>query len=486
MKRFVTIMALVAFMCAAPGLSFADINHMDIGGSLDVYAFWSENTIDFNDDGDWMSPDADDQTDFLRLNARLWFTADLSDDVMVKISLEADRAFDSVISGGDATADSVLFASPNTSKTEDLDIFIEEAFMTFSQIYGTCATVKIGRYYMNYGDDAGSEELFNTWWGNSFILGDAQAFAMPDLSIQGTIEADPFDAVAVSFDMDTWLLDVGMAKAAETTYQDEDADLWFAYMQYVGLDNHQIDAYALYTTIDGDLVVGGDDIRIDQYTLGVRVAGDINEQFAYKAELAYNFGDIDYPGSNGDIDGLAGQLGINWHPESDCNGDLGFMYTYLEGDADAGQQADFEGFVAPWENKMYGEIADVLVRTNMHVFNLYGGVDLREDIRLSSGLFYYLLADDDFDTPLLGQFGYFGGGLTDDDDLGWEWDVYLDYQFNEEVTAQLAAGVFLPGDAIEDSYFDWYSEGQSGPIKYGELNDSDEAIFFRGSVKVNF
>jgi hypothetical protein len=486
MNRFVTILVMVVCLCAAPTFSFAEINHMDIGGSLDVYAFWSQNTIDFDENGDWMSPDADDQTDFLRLNARLYFTADLSDDVMVKISLEADRAFDSTVTGGDATLDSVLFLNANSTKTEDLDIFVEEAYMKFSQIYGTCATVTVGRKYMNYGDDVNSEELYNTWWGNSFVLGDAQTAVMPDLSIQGTIEADPFDAVLVSFDMDTWMMDIGYAKAAETTYQDEDADLWFAYMQYVGLDNHQIDAYFLYSTMDGDLVVGGDDVRADHYLFGVRVAGDITDQFAYKVELAYNFGDLDAYGTEGDIDGFAAQLGINWHPETDCNGDLGFMYTYLEGDEDAGQQEDFEGFIAPFENKMYGEIADVFVRTNMHVFNLYGGVDLREDIRLSSGLFYYLLASDDFDTPLLGQFGYYGGGLTDEDDLGWEWDVYLDYQFNEEVTAQLAAGVFFPGDAIDNSYYDWYSEGQSGPIKYGELDESDEAIFFRGSVKVNF
>lgn len=476
MSRFATILVAVALV-AAP--SFADLNHMDIGGSLDTYYFWSQNTIDFTDDGASFS--ADDQDDFLRVDARLWFEADLMDDVMVHIGLRADRDYSTVVDQGKV----------NVGKTtESLDVFVEEAYVKFSQIWDSYVTVTMGRTYLNRGDDPNSEELYNTYWGPGFILSDAQSFSPQDLSQLGTIERDPFDLVVATIDQDTWLLDIGFVKAAETRKFDEDADAWFAYLSYIGMDSAQIDAYFLLNTTDGDGFLGGGDLRIDQYIVGARVAGDLMETLSGKAEIAYNFGDIDGvdnfiagADNSGDISGFGVQLGIHWHPDTDRNPGLGFMYTFLQGDEDAGEQEDFDGFFSPWEGKMYGEIADVFVKTNMHVFNLFGGIDLRDDLRLSSAIYYMMLAEEDEAVVLPGQFGTFGAGYTDDDQLGWEWDVYLDYQFSEEVAAQLAAGVFWPGDAIEGSYSGFKNAlGQ----KIGELGESDEAIFFRGAVKVNF
>ena len=66
---------------------------------------------------------------------------------------------------------------------------------------------------------------------------------------------------------------------------------------------------------------------------------------------------------------------------------------------------------------------------------------------------YYFLADDD--------------EYLDDDELGWELDGYLDYQFSEELSASLAAGFLDPGDAFNDT------------------ND-DTAYFVRGGVSVSF
>jgi hypothetical protein len=323
------------------------------------------------------------------------------------------------------------------------------------------------------------------------VLSDSQSILQPDLSAEGTIERDPFDMIMGTYETDTWMVDIAWAKIAETRTIDEDLDAWVLYYTYVGLDQHQIDAYYIYTQIDGDLlpntIVGTNFIRMDHHMIGLRAAGDIGDtDFSYKGEVAYTFGDTDTPGSDGDVDGWALQLGVNFHPDNDYNASIGFMYTFLEGDEDLAQQSDVDGFFAPWKGKTYGEIANVYVYTNAHIFNLYGGMNLgdRDDLRLSSALYYFLLDDEDNSTMLFGQLGTYGAGFTDDDGLGWEWDVYLDYQFNEDVSAQLAAGIFFPGDAIEDSF-----NGTFNPVtgaKLGELNEDDEAIFLRGSVKITF
>lgn len=479
MSRFATILAIVAVLFAAP--SFADLNHMDIGGSLDTYYVWIHNTYDFNSDG--LPGLGDDQDDFLRMNARLWFTADLTDDVMVYIGLEADRDYNTGSTG-----------DPKRGGSGDLNVFVEEAYVTFSQIYDSPWTISMGRKYFNRGDDPNSSEAFNTWWGPGFILSDAQSWNPPDLAVQGTIDHDPFDLVVATYDANDWMLDIGYVKVAETNSFDEDVDSWFAYVSYIGLDTAQIDGYFLYTNVDGDGFLGADDLRVHHFIVGARVAGDFTDTFSYKGELAYNFGDLKGMNNviggtkkNGDINGFAAQLGIHFHPDHAQNPGIGFMYTFLDGDDDLLENRDFDGFWAPFEGKKYGEIADVYVKTNMHVFNLYGGFDITDQVRLSSALYYFRLQDVDSATLLPGQYSTIGpvwpATFTDDKKLGWEWDVYLDYQFSEEVSAQLAAGIFFPGDAIEGSYTG--SKNALGQ-KIGELNSDDEAVFFRGAVKVKF
>jgi hypothetical protein len=493
MNRFATILILITLI-AAP-VSFADMNHMDMGGSLDIWALYIENTVDFKDSG--FNGSADDQDDFVRLNPRLWFEADLADDVMVKIQLEADRAFEQF--EGSYSPDPTSFSTAPSNgfgSNNSLDVFVEEAYMVFKQIYDSRITAKLGRLYMNYGDDPMSDRMFNTWWGQGFILSDAQSFAPQDLAQQGTIERDPFDTIQLTYDADTWTWAFGWAKSIENRNIDEDVDLWYTYYSYTGLDNHQIDGYATFNYFDGDGFLGGDDIRAKQYTIGLRAAGDLTDSFAYKAEAAYNFGDIENinsvlggGGSNdddGNISGFALQLGINFHPENDHNANVGFMYTFLEGDDSLSDSDndDFDGFVSLFEGKVYGEIANAYIKTNAHVFDLNGSIDLREDLVLSSHLYYFLLDDDD-NVPLIGQYGLYGSGLADDSNLGWEWDVFLDYMFNEEVSAQLAAGIFFPGDAIESSFFSKV-QTQQGTVKIGELNEDDQAIFLRAGVKIKF
>ncbi|HPA46074.1 MAG TPA: alginate export family protein, partial [bacterium] len=134
------------------------------------------------------------------------------------------------------------------------------------------------------------------------------------------------------------------------------------------------------------------------------------------------------------------------------------------------QDEDFEGAFLPFEAKTYGQIADSFVFTNAHIFHLTGGVEFNEQWGLDADWYYFLLdEDEDISQPELT--GFRGWGAAEDDDLGFELDVQLNYAFNESLGTFVGGGIFWPGDAIEEM---------------SPTGDDDEAFFIRTGVKVAF
>ena len=123
-------------LCVAP--SYADIDNLDIGGDVSVWMVYTDNTEDFNDEGD-------DQDDFIRTELHLWFEAELADNVMARISLEADRAWQN--EDADYTD-----SSNGMQPSSNLDVFVEEAYIKISDIYDSMVSVQLGRQFISYGD----------------------------------------------------------------------------------------------------------------------------------------------------------------------------------------------------------------------------------------------------------------------------------------------------------------------------------------------
>jgi hypothetical protein len=125
--------------------------------------------------------------------------------------------------------------------------------------------------------------------------------------------------------------------------------------------------------------------------------------------------------------------------------------VYKTGDDD---DDDFEQYLSLFENRTYGEIFETFARIgNLHIFNLYGGFNLSEDVAVSMK-YYYFMADEDY---------------NGEDEIGHEFDAYVDYKFTEEVSAMFAAGLFMPEDAVEEVF-----------------GADDMAWFARAGVKVEF
>ncbi len=466
MKQLATLLIAGIFVLIAPGIGNAAIENLDIGGDVRTLMVWTDNVVDLNDD-------SDDQNDFLRLEAHIWFEATLADNVKAKVSFEADRDWESNadIEGAETGSNGVFGGD------SDLNIFLEEAWIKIAQIYESPLSLTIGRQFIQFGD--------------GFIIGDSQPGVPLYLTQTGEWEQDPFDAVVANLDWDTIVLDLVYAKTVEEREADEDGDLAGAHLAFSGLEGHVFSLYYWFMRTESGPYARYDKLYTDGqenlHVVGGRAEGEIIPTLSYLAEIAYQFGDTDMETGNEDIGALGAHAGLTWRPEMELSPFIGFEYFFLQGDDDPELENEWRQV---FSNHTYGEIAESYIASNMHMFNVNVGLDNIADGKFSAVLkYFYFLLDEEEGTlgaaslPTVGPGGYAGYSypysatpyLTgEEDDFGHEIDLYLTYNFSESLVAKIVGGVFIPGDAIET-----YTESE-------DIEDADEAFFARAEVGVKF
>jgi hypothetical protein len=302
---------------------------------------------------------------------------------------------------------------------------------------------------------------------DGFVIGDAQPFSPGNLGFLGEYERDPFDAVRLTYDADQWVFDLIFSKISETRTFDQDANLAVAYLSYTGIEGQTLDLYFTWTTADGSggVTAPGVFSQADVFNVGARAAGDIPmvEGLTYKVEGTYQFGDVDDlfgPSDDTDVDSFAIEAGLWYKPDMNYNPEFKVVYALLYADED---DSDLNTYLPFFTNRYYGQIRHALI--NQHVINVGAGFSPWEKWRLSADYYHFISVDDDIASP------YTGGLLSaDDSDDGDEVDLYVDYQITEELAAQVAGGIFFPGDLYGDT---------------PGLTD-DEATFVRASMSVKF
>ena len=468
MRHSASLLAILAVAILLGAPAYADLDNLDIGGDLMMMGYWSDNTYSLDDD-------CDDEDSFRRMEGHIWFLACLAENVEAKISLEFDRTFSN--EDGVRGVSCSNWGSPMSDGyyegDDDLGIFLEEAYIKMADVYGYPVTVTLGRQFIELGD--------------GFVLGDSLAGDPTDISDLGIDEIDPFDALKIEWEAsEDWLVTLIWSKFAETRTLREDTDLYVLNVSYLGFENHIVEGYYMFFDVDGcgcDYYYskadnGYGDVQVKLHQIGLRAEGRIVDQLGYHAEATWQFADsietsydCDKLASDGDLDigGWAIEAGLLWEPEAmaDNNVGIGFTITWMSG-VDYDDESDYDGYIQIADSRTFGEIADFygMVSNNISscgvgpypgvfIFNLDAKADLTE--QLSGALeAYYFMADED-------------EWLNDKDDIGWEVDAYLNYEITEDLSAQVAAGIFEGGDASEE-YF----------------GADDTAWFFRGGVTVSF
>ncbi|MEW6237728.1 MAG: alginate export family protein [Candidatus Omnitrophota bacterium] len=451
-KAMLAFSILLAGSYSSAGIKFND--SLCFGGDILGEYFHSENLWDLSNGGG-------DVNNLLRAEAHLYLQVELDYNILLRASGEIDRELERVVIDPTSASHGLRGV-----EADGVEAYLEEAFFQIKNIAGGGFSFIAGRQFLNYGDNLAAND-YNQWWGPGFIIADSLSNDPLLITQLGSYEIDPFDAVVIRHESEFTQIDAFYARSVENVWQPKgigvNTELAGFYASYFGIENHQLDLYFTFNGENAPQAVTG--MGGEKYIVGGRAAGDAADSLAYKIELAYqlNHADNAQLAWKQDADALGAQAGLNYHPVCKLSPNAGFIYTFLQQD---GAEGTMNGFASPFEGKTYGIIAEGLMKTfdginpftNMHVFNLNGGVKPAEDLALSVDLYYFLLDE------AIQRSG------KKRDDGGLELDAQADYLITDNVRSFVGGGVYFPGKAAEEIY----------------AGNDDDAYFLRAGIKVRF
>lgn len=432
---------------------------------------------------------------------RLHVNADFTDDVSGFIELDSVDVW-----GEDFRSNYVTGVD---DRANSLDVEVYQAYIEANEMFGYPLRLRVGRQELSFGSE---------WLVGPNTDGPAPAWGLS------------FDAVRLTCATDILSLDAWWSKLAENSPVEEDGDVDFygIYGSYLGFENIVLDAYWLWVRDARSLndtnfawyVEGLEDLfHTDGYdvseihTVGLRVAGEIGA-FDFEAEAAYQWGE-------------AGQVGFLFRPlvygddgadysEWAMNLEVGYTFDvaweprlYLgyacfggEDDRDIsfGQWlgAQFNPFYAPgasvsfnrlFSNWAYSPIMDGTDLSNVHVFRAGAGTTPTESVELALDI-YYLVVDEAFDAPAHFDIGRWRIPIapnlsfwtsSNDDELGWEVDLSVTYQYSEDLYFMVGWDHLFVGDGLEDGNFN-----NSYGLDFNGGTDDDDADYLYFEVGIGF
>ena len=413
----------------------------------------------------------------LYTQARVAIDADLTDNVSATVRLLAEYDWDTENNTGlsSTTADD----GANQTNTADADdISIDVASVTLKEVFYAPLSVTVGRQELRYG--------------NAFVIGgdpdtngtsaDASITA-GDLSLRKS-----FDGVKAVLDYDPLVVDVLYAKidesnpgmATPTADENDDEDLYGVNASYdVGNYDAEIEAYWLMNRDNDETNSTGDTI----HTIGVRTSLVPIDNLNLSGEIAFQSGDFEATAATTrDQDAMAFQVAgdytfadfsIPWTPIEIGSPVLKLGWTHYDGEettVSGADASDQNAWIPLYEDQSHGVVANYILsglnggqNSNADILNIGASIVPIEDLTLSVDYYQFwldeklVLGDNNqpdtqgnevLDWINLDNSEYW---LDADDDLGYEIDVTLNYDYSEDVKMGLCAGLFNPGEAFDGS-----------------------------------
>ncbi len=412
--RKMMVVLLAALMLF--GVSFAvkaEVQNVRLGGDIRARMYYDKNlnTVDTDEDRDDF---------FFRQRTRISAEADLTDNVWVVSTVEADGVWGQQV------------VSPDGTKTDnEWDVNIAEAYIQLSEIIYSPWTTKIGRQYLNYGrgfliSSREWEYKFDAW-RNIF---DFFPWTI-DLFYSRLVESDPasagFDEPKGGDDEDLFGLNMN--------YQ---ADLWTMEGYVFGKRDSYDEEY-------------GDDKQAP-IAVGIRLDASPVEAFDIWAEFAYELGKYQTTtmAEDENMRALGFDLGmvyvfdVTWEPA------VALSYTYGSGDKGDDPLNPGEKMFDPMFNYNYYGYAYSPKLSNIGIFNAQVSI-LPSDSTTFILDFYYYSQNEDV-AMSMGNPDMDNGGVSavtngTDSNLGMELDAIIEYDYTEDVSFQVVGAWFKAGDA---------------------------------------
>lgn len=468
------ILAALTVALAVP--AFAELQNVEVGGSIRIRgSYYTPEGVggSFIDQGNSLK--------FVEQRTRLNVKADFTDDVSAFIELDSWDVW-----GEDFRSNYITGADTRAASGNDIEMY--QGYIETRETFGMPLTIRIGRQEILLG----SEWLIGNNDTSSFFRG---------LS---------FDGVTARYEADSFSVTALFAKLAEVGNREEDGDtdLWGVYASYTGIDDVTIDLYwlflddgaaptkvtprrpELFSNLGLDLL---DDFEalfgVDQFddtttihTIGLRGAGTISN-FDFEAEFAYQFGDATsavsgffnpdpasvlpfvYGDDDEEYDAWAMNLEVGYTFDVSYQPRLYLGFAYFEGEDEreddlgdlirsllpysaSGASVGFNRMFSDWE---YTEILGATDLSNVLIFRGGASVQPTEDIEVRLDV-TYLEADEETSTNGI-LFGLPLFNRDNDDDIGWEIDLYITYNYSEDLTFEVGYAHFFADDGAEDGNF---------------------------------
>lgn len=414
MKKLVILLAL-ALVVAFAASSYAEVQNVKVGGDIRIRANYSDklgrwdSTLLIPGLGDGLTNHNADAYGFINQRTRVITEADLTDNIAVNATIEADSQW-----GHDSDIENSIVGVRQIWAAG-----FSEAWLQLSELYYTPLSVKIGRQYLNYGKGfliSSNEYEYN------------------------------FDAVKAVLNFEPWTIDVVFSMLVDTvqpfaTDKSEGLDykLWGGNVHYAA-DTWNLEGY-VWGIVDSGVPAAG---QVEPIAFGLR--GDITpiENLDVWGELAYEAGntaDVDMGVFGANVGGKYTFANVAWKPT------IGAEWAWGQGKTD---KPDFN----PLFQYNYWGYAFSPAMSNIHIINANLTVEPIEKLALILDYYHYL--QDKAKAMIVGNPWIDNGGVSaltngDGKTLGNELDLIAEYDYTEDVSTQLYLAWFWPGDAYSDT-----------------------------------
>jgi len=395
-KLLKILIAVFAVCLVAP--AFSAVENVKVGGDISIYGVLR---------GDFDITYTNEDIHFFQTTARVYVSADLSDNVSTMIRLINERDW----------------GYANTTTDIDLDL----AYIQVKDLLTPGLNLTVGRQEIQFGEGLVVGSAYNAY---NYPV----SLVAADLGLQKAFDAVKVDYTATAIPLS---LTAFLSKINEALYDDAgEQTLYGINIGYKIADIADLEVY--YVRSDKDQ--SGNDITLD--TAGIRVVSRIPavENFNLKAEYAKQFGD---DGTN-DYDGFALLLGAEYKFAANMEPAIKLNYLLLSGDDTPGV-GDNEEWQMVYPSNIGSRIGPLFYaydawnigigETNLQILNL--GLSLKPVEKLSICLHGYLLKTDEKVS------GY--------DDIGTEISLGIEYKHTEDLTFGLSLGKILADDLIENN-----------------------------------
>ncbi len=453
---------LVVALAALGGLAsktFADVQNIRLSGDIRIRGYFLDST-GAQTPGTAPVGQLDGNESFIAQRTRVSCEADLEDHVLVVVTLKAEGEW----GAGTGTSETVGAGAANGSIINRAwSVGFDEAYVQFNEIFYTPATLKLGRQFLQYGRGlilSSVEQEYNYDAGRLVL--DYYPLTI-DIVGAELVNNQGFGGQPSHLGANDLLFVNARYELSDSAIKDVEAYIGWVSQSSSGIGGPGTGP-VVSSRVPPTALVGSSPI-----ILGLRA--DINPVDALQTwwEAAYEVGDI---GDNTLIGGTddGGSIGafllnaggkytlkdVQWVPAFNGN----FIYASGGGKGTDGGTGVGNAQFRPWFDYADGYNGYLFepALTDIGIFNLGASVKPYENTTLALQGYYYIKADKygiagsngnvDWGGPAWASPVSAGVSSTgNSQDLGWEFDGILGYDYSKDVRAQLVYGVFLPAQA---------------------------------------